>query len=611
MPTEQPVNILLVDDRSENLIALEAMLEPLGQHLVMARSGAEALKRLLRQDFAVILLDVQMPGMDGFETAALIRGRERSAHTPIIFLTAINTSERHVSRGYEVGAVDYLLKPLVPEVLVSKVSAFVDLYRQATQIERQAGELTATIKALEYQIDERLRAEDELRHARDELEQHVRERTAGLAQANEALHFLAEASRVLAESLDYQERLATIARLAVPALGDWCAIDIVEDDGTIRRVALATLDVRKEEIEREIQQRYPPDTSMPHGAPQVLRTRQPEVFPAIPDDLLAASARDEHHLALLHATALKSFLSVPLQARGRVLGALTLATSESDRRYGLEDLPLAEDLARRIAVAVDNARLYQAAQESIRLRDIFLSVAAHELRTPLTSLLGYTELVERRLLRDSTLGARDQKALRTVVEQASRLNRMVTSLLDISRLQLGQLSIEPAPLDLGVLAGRLAEETRTILSQHTIAYHAPGEQVIISGDELRLEQALQNLIQNAVKYSPSGGDIIMRVEHLGDHACVSVADSGIGIPPEALPQLFTRFYRAPNVDPQHISGLGVGLYVVKEIVELHGGTVEVTSDIGSGSTFRLRLPVLKEADMRAAESDVPAADVRG
>src|SRR5262245_24109122 len=187
MPIEHPVNILLVDDHAENLLALEAMLDPLGQNLVKAQSGEEALKCLLRQDFAVILLDVQMPGMDGFETAELIRGRERSKHIPIIFLTAVNTNEANVSRGYEVGAVDYLLKPIVPGILISKVTVFVDLHRKTTKIERQAEELEATIRALEHQIDERVRTETALRQARDQLEQRVRERTAGLAEANQAL----------------------------------------------------------------------------------------------------------------------------------------------------------------------------------------------------------------------------------------------------------------------------------------------------------------------------------------------------------------------------------------------------------------------------------------
>jgi signal transduction histidine kinase/DNA-binding response OmpR family regulator len=608
MLSEQPINILLVDDRPENLLALEAMLEPLGQNLVKAQSGEEALKFLLRQDFAVILLDVQMPSMDGFETAELIRGRDRSKHTPIIFLTAINTSDRHMSRGYQVGAVDFLLKPIVPDILLSKVAVFVELGQKADQIARQADELAATIHALEQQIDERVRTEAALRRARDQLEQRVRERTAGLAAANQALraeiaereraeralHLLAAASSVLAESIEYEERLAHVAQLAVPVLADWCVIDVMEESGQLRRVAVAAVDHAKAALAHEIQRRYPFDPAALHGEPNVLRTRRPELCAEITDELLMASAHDPQHLGLLRALSLTSSISVPLEARGRTLGALTIAMSESDRCYAPADLPLVEDLAHRIAAAIDNAQLYRAAQDSIRMRDVFLSVAAHELRTPLTSLLGYTQLIERRAGHASTISDRDRQALRVVADQATRLSKMVASLLDISRLQLGQLSIEPLPLDLGALAARLVEEMRPLLSEHRIEYIGIRAPALISGDELRLEQALQNLIQNAVKYSPHGSPIMVRVACDATRASVAVTDSGIGIPPEALPQLFQRFYRAPNVDPQHISGLGVGLYVVKEIVGLHGGTIDVSSEVGIGSTFTLSIPLLAQ-----------------
>src|SRR5215213_9309096 len=512
MPTISPVNILLVDDRAENLLALEAMLEPLGQNLVKAQSGEDALKFLLRQDFAVILLDVQMPGMDGFETAELIRGRDRSKHTPIIFLTAINISDTHVSRGYQVGAVDFLLKPIVPDILLSKVVVFVELGQKADKIERQADELEATIHALEQQIDERMRTETALRRARDQLEQRVRERTAGLAEANQALRaeiverehaeralrFLAEASRLLAEAIDYEERLARVARIAVPVIADWCVIDVLEESGRLRRVAVAAVSQVKELLALEIQQRYPLDPEASYGALNVLRTRRPELCPVVTDELLVAAAQDRQHLELLRARVLTSVISVPLEARGRILGALTIAMSELDRCYEPADLPLAEDLAHRIAAAIDNAQLYRTARDSIHMRDNFLTVAAHELRTPLTSLLGYTQLVERRAERTSTLSDRDRQALRIVADQATRLSKMVTSLLDISRLQLGQLSIELMQLDLGALAARLVEEARPLLLEHSIEYISTCTPVLISGDELRLEQALQNLIQNAV-----------------------------------------------------------------------------------------------------------------
>src|SRR5262245_1341281 len=208
------VNILLVDDRRENLLALEAILSPLGHNLVKAASGEEALKCLLHDDFAVILLDVQMPGIDGFETAELVRGRERSQDTPIIFLTAINTSARHISRGYAIGAVDYLLKPIVAEILLSKVAVFVDLYKKTDKVRGQAAQLEATVLELEHQIGERERSERALRQARDELEQRVRERTAGLAAANDALRAeIAERER-LEVQLAQAQKMESIGRLA-------------------------------------------------------------------------------------------------------------------------------------------------------------------------------------------------------------------------------------------------------------------------------------------------------------------------------------------------------------------------------------------------------------
>jgi signal transduction histidine kinase len=214
MPSQHPISILLVDDRSENLRALEALLDPLGYQLVLARSGEEALRCVLRDDFAVILLDVQMPSMDGFETAELIRGRDRSRNTPIIFLTAVNTSDLHISRGYIAGAVDYLLKPIVPEILLSKVAVFVELYAKTAEVRQQALELHTTVTQLEQQIAERERAEAELRQARDALEERVRERTAGLAAANQALRAeIAERERLEAQLIQAQ-KMESIGRLA-------------------------------------------------------------------------------------------------------------------------------------------------------------------------------------------------------------------------------------------------------------------------------------------------------------------------------------------------------------------------------------------------------------
>ena len=406
--------------------------------------------------------------------------------------------------------------------------------------------------------------------------------------------FLAEAIATLSASLDYETLFPSLARLAVPFLADWCAVDSLDDEGNARRLAVRAIDPQLEAFEHELQGRYPLDTLAPFGAPAALRTGRSNLHPTLPDELIEASAHNPEHLALLRHADMRSIISVPLVVRGRTLGAISLAVTTSGRRYDASDLYLAEQLAHRAAVAADNARLYQEAQAAVRARDAFLSIAAHELKTPLTSLLGYTDLLRRRADHGG-LSERDVRALGVISNQASRLNRMITSLLDLSRIQTGQLSIERGAVDVRALIERVVSEVQPTFSEHTLSLSAPDAPIIVDGDELRLEQVFQNLIQNAVKYSPAGGAVYVRLERHEDKAVVAVTDEGIGIPAEALPRLFSRFYRAVNASSQNISGMGVGLYVVREIVSLHGGTVAVQSDEGQGSTFTVILPLKDEA----------------
>jgi len=228
----------------------------------------------------------------------------------------------------------------------------------------------------------------------------------------------------------------------------------------------------------------------------------------------------------------------------------------------------------------------------VRMRDEFLTVASHELRTPLTALLGNAQLLKRHAQRATVFSERDRRSVDVIADQASRLNRMVLTLLDLSRLQMGQMTLQRAPLDLGALARRVVEEVRPTNTKHTIEYIGPDAPLMIDGDALRLEQVLQNLVQNAIKYSPAGGPVRVQVGGHADMVSVAVTDEGIGIPAASLSQLFQRFYRAANVDGRYISGLGIGLYVVKEIVSRHGGRIEVASVEGQGSTFTVWLPVL-------------------
>lgn len=249
--------------------------------------------------------------------------------------------------------------------------------------------------------------------------------------------------------------------------------------------------------------------------------------------------------------------------------------------------------------ADENMRLYQEVRDALRVREEFLSIASHELKTPLTSLLGHAQLLERRAARAGDWGERNLRAIRVVVEQGARLNRMVETLLDLSRIDRGELTITTASLDLSALVRRVVETARPALEQHTLTLHGDTEQLMIEGDEQHLEQVLHHLIANAIKYSPEGGPVEVHIERQAQIARIAVIDRGMGIPQTALPHLFERFYRAPNVDYRHISGMGIGLYVVQEIIKLHGGRIEVVSTEGVGSTFTIVLP-LRNPEVRVS-----------
>ncbi|HEY3232983.1 MAG TPA: GAF domain-containing sensor histidine kinase, partial [Roseiflexaceae bacterium] len=409
-----------------------------------------------------------------------------------------------------------------------------------------------------------------------------------------AQRFLGEASSALAATLDYEATLQQVAQLAVPHFADLCSVFIVAEDGTIRRIAATHADPIKEAQLGDLQRHAPIDPAGPHPVAEVIRTGRPAFNAPTLGAALASVAHDIEQSRHAHALIAASQIIVPLVARQQVIGAIAFECSESARSYDAADLALAEEVARRAALAVDNAQLYREAQEAVRVRDAFLAIASHELKNPLTALLGNIQLLQRRAARDDGLTSeRLQRSLRVAADQAARLNQMIGALLDISRLEAGQLTFSYAPLDLCALARQVVAEVQPTLTQHTVTCATPDAPLIIEGDALRLEQVLQNLIGNAIKYSPAGGLVSVRVERRSEWAYVDVTDQGIGIPQEAVAKLFERFYRASNVDGRGIGGMGIGLYVVKEIVTLHGGKIAVTSQEGEGSTFTICLPLVR------------------
>jgi PAS domain S-box-containing protein len=389
-------------------------------------------------------------------------------------------------------------------------------------------------------------------------------------QREEFQRFLTEAGTTLASSLDYATTLASLARLAVPSLADGCMVDLLEEDGQVHRVAVA--DPADE----------PLDDNPQHPATRALREGQPVLLPELPLDARTTIA----------ATRPLSVMSIPLRARGRTLGALTFfTTARSGRRLGEEELAAAEELARRAALSVDNARLYRDAQRAVRLRDEFLSIASHELKTPLTPLALKLQVLAReiRTLPESPMAQRMLGHLDSSLRQAKRLSELVEHLLDATHLSAGQPRLEQEEVDLAALVRDVTASFQPQAERAGSPLLLEGEGPLVGHwDRLRLEQVVSNLLSNALKYG-AGHPVTLRTERTSASARLLVRDQGIGIEPLALPHLFHKFQR--GVSERHYGGLGLGLYVTRQLLQAMGGTVTVESTPGRGATFTVELPL--------------------
>ncbi|HEX5505194.1 MAG TPA: ATP-binding protein [Thermomicrobiales bacterium] len=438
-------------------------------------------------------------------------------------------------------------------------------------------------------VTERKQAEDVVRRLNQDLERRVAERTAELTAAQQRLAFLAEASSVLASSLDYTATLASVVRLVVPALADWCAIDLLRPDGALRRLAAAHADPAQEAAVAAATARFATDPAPANPLREVLRSGRPVL---VPDVTEASPATMIDHAAFRDAVSrlgFRSGLAVPLRVQGEVAGALVLASGATGRRFDAADLALAEDLARRAAVTIENAQLYEATQEALAAREEFLSVAAHELKTPVTNVRGFTELALRQYRRER--GAdheRVQRALQALDRESGRLTHLVGQLLDVSRLEAEHLALDPVATDLAGLVRDVAAGAQLGTTAHTIRVASPDELVAVV-DPLRIEQLLSNLLSNAIKYSPNGGPIDVELARPApDSLRLSVRDRGIGVPAAQQARLFERYYRGRPGD--RVAGLGLGLYISRQIATMHGGEIALESPEDGGSRFVVTLP---------------------
>jgi PAS domain S-box-containing protein len=427
-------------------------------------------------------------------------------------------------------------------------------------------------------------------------------------QAEETLRFLAEASALLASSLEYETILERLAGLSVPTLADYCLIDVIEDDERVRRVATVHADPAKREAVRALRE-YPPDPAKAEGIASVLRTGEPLIVSDVTPERLRAITRDETHATLLSGLGLTSFITVPLLARQRTLGALTLASTGARRQYTLSDLSFAEELARRAALAIENARLYKRAQEANKAKDEFLATLSHELRTPLTPIIGWVHM-----LRSGRLREMDVTQGLTVIDKNSQaLTRLINDLLDMSSIMSGKMRIERAPVLLTEVVREAVETIRPQADQEGVRVEVSFDGCkagdTVSGDHTRLAQVFWNLLNNAVKFSDEGSVVRVECVRASDtEVRIDVSDEGEGIPEEFLPFVFDRFRQADQSTTRARGGLGIGLALVKSFVEAHGGRASVTSaGTRRGSRFSVTLPLLRRAPAEARTGETEAA----
>ncbi|MCC5636276.1 response regulator [Nostoc sp. CHAB 5844] len=546
MQPEPKVNILLVDDKVENLLALEAILERLGETLVKATSGAEALRCLLHQDFAVILLDVQMPGMDGFETASLIRSRERSRQTPIIFLTAFSTSDQMLFKGYALGAVDYLLKPIDTNILISKVTVFVELFKKTQAIKEQATQLAA-VNAELRQSEERFRSLSTCSPVGIfEMD------TAGQCKYTNP-HYQAICGLNAAESLEKQ----------------W--LEFVHPDDQEKAIASWSKYI---------------DTGGQNYS----------------EDFQFQTAAGKIRWVQVRSSRMVS-------AQGKLLGYVGTLEDITERKQAEE--------VRAQVIREQTAR--QEAEAANRMKDEFLAVLSHELRTPLTSMLGWSKILRSKKLDEKSTA----KALEAIERNATSQVQLIEDILDVSRIIRGQLKLNLCAVNLISVMEAALEAVRPLADAKHIQINTILDSIgSVCGDSVRLQQIVWNLLTNATKFTPKDGNVTVHLEliqHTGEepselvpseeivlsagsapirffssaYAQIQVTDTGIGIEPDFLPKVFERFRQADSTTTRSHNGLGLGLAIVRHLVELHGGKILAESPgKGQGATFTVRLPLM-------------------
>jgi PAS domain S-box-containing protein len=557
MTIDEP-KILIVDDHPPNLDVLEAMLDGMNCVLVRATSADEALLALVRNDFAALVLDIRMPGMSGLELATLIKQRKRSQDVPILFLTAHSVNDEDILRGYGAGAVDYLSKPVNPEILRSKIGVFIDLFRHA----RALAELNATLKR---EVAEREHAQQALHLANQDLERRVQERTAALTRAHQGVR-------------ENEERLRMALEVAQIAAWEWHI-----PSG---------------------QMRWSTDPETLFGFPRgsfgpelrIMRTVHPEDKEAV-EEAIASALRTGSYEAEYRARRPDGSV-VSLKERGRLF-----SDADGDRLVGIS-----RDVTRESHAREERERLLQSerhardeAERQSRLKDEFLATLSHELRTPMNAILGWLAILETgKPIRDI------HAALAVIARNAQMQAKLIDDLLDMNRMMIGNVRLELVQLDVGALLQTTMQSLQPTAEARQVQLIGSVDSNVgeIVADPQRLQQVIWNLVHNAIKFSTRGGRVEIHVHRASGGLEISVSDNGQGISPAFLPHVFERFRQQDGSSTRSAFGLGLGLSIAKHLVELHGGTITASSaGDGQGATFTVVVPATPPAAGGAVAGD--------
>jgi signal transduction histidine kinase len=417
---------------------------------------------------------------------------------------------------------------------------------------------------------------------------------SAIKRAEEASHYLARATETLSSSLDYETTLSELARLVVPEFADWAAVEIVDEAGRAKQVAVAHENPEKIRWAYELNKRYPSDPTSATGVYNVLRTGKPEFYPEIPDAMLAAGAVDEEHLKILREIGFKSAIIAPLNARGRTIGALTLVTAESGRRYTQADLDLATELARRAALAVDNARLHKGQLEARRAAEAasaaktqFLAVMSHELRTPLNAIAGYAELM--RMGIRGPITPEQQSDLDRIKRSQRTLLSLINDVLNYAKLEAGYIEFDMQDVSLQPFLADIETLVTPQLQTKGLGfdYELCDKDLVVRADIEKLRQVVLNLLSNAIKFTESGGKVYVDCTCDETHARIRVRDTGVGIPDDKLGAIFDPFVQLDRKLTSTTEGTGLGLAISRDLARGMGGDLSVESVVGEGSTFTL------------------------